>query len=138
MKFKDHYTFIHFKKVSVKNIIDDEFRLQLEACDRLYIPDEIYFLLDDSFSAYLNEVKYHSRRKKFFKELANQTLTRKNLPNLTSLLTHVMLGYTRRLSIRSNVDSSSLILLKEDIMSIIDTILSKGESKNKLYNVLIK
>ncbi len=136
MKFNDHFTFLHFKKVAAKSIINEEFKARLEICDKLYIPDEVYFLLDDSLATYMNEVCYHSKQKKFYKDLFVEKLNTSHLPNLSSLLTHLMLGYTMRISLRNNVDPSYLLILKDEIFEMINSILSKGEVDNKLYKVL--
>ena len=137
MQFNSYSEFIYFKKLALRSISDKDTVYLLEACSDNRIPDRLFLRLDDSASSLIKEVKLNSKKKKFYKDLLNKELSYDNLPQLSSLLTHLLLGVVGRKRIRDAVDIKPFTMLKEDIVLMIDEILREGTSRNKLYNLLI-
>jgi len=136
VKFDSYYEFSYFKKVALQNVKDEETKKQLEVCDDRIIPDKLYCHLQDSLSSYIKEIKLFSGQKPFYRELIKDELTSDNIVQLSSFLTHISIGLISRKKIRDNVDTSTYMVLKEDIDKMINRLLIVDKTKNLLIKYL--
>lgn len=136
MIFESLFDFKYFLSGVMDNVTDDTFKLKLKACSQNTIPDEDYFLLQDTTSSYLDELKHHSSTKTFYKNLLVDELTFKNIPNLYALKTHLSLGYVARKMVRGGLDSTEYNELMQTVDGVIAKLMSDGASENLLLNLL--
>ena len=133
MKFDSLLDFRLFIKSKLDNIIDEDFKAKLLACQDYYIPNDLYYVLNDSFNNYINQIGYYNYRKTFFKNLLkDDELTYEHLPALSSFNTHLYVCLNERLKIRNNVDFTDFKLIKSMVDNMINKIIEKGIAKNEI------
>lgn len=136
MKFDSLFDYRYFLKGVEDSIIDKELSLRIKGSKTYEISDLDYFLLTDSIDSYMNELKYHSKAKKFYKNLVVEELNDSNIPNLFALLTHLSIGLCDRKKVRNEVNLTDFLELKSMIDSMIVSLLDSGKVRNTLFDLL--
>lgn len=138
MEFNSLLDFRLFIKTKVDKIVDEDFKASLLACRDRYIPDDMYFKLNDSFNNYLNQLRFYNKNKTFFKELLKYDyLDYSNLPALNSYNTHLFICLNERFKVRNDVDLTDFKYLKGIVDGMINKIIDKGEVKNEIKKYYI-
>jgi len=135
MKFQTLFDFRLFVKKVENSITDDAYLLKLKSYAN-EIPDKEYYLLSDDLSSYINECKFYSKDKKFFKNLQKEKLTFGNLSHLYAFMTHLSIALNDRMKVRKEVKLDAFNELREIVQTMIDSIINNSETENKLRNTL--
>lgn len=138
MKFNNNFDFVYFKKKNEDALKDQVLRKLLNDSDDLTIPDEIFFLLDDSKPGLIAEVKYYSAAKPYFLRLNKPMLDFKDMPALSSLLTHLSLSWSKKIAAREKVDSAAFVELKNQIYGLMDSLVDNILVENTLLKLLFE
>jgi hypothetical protein len=136
MKFGSLFDYKYFLKGVEDTLIDGALKNRLKSAHDYEILDTDYFLLKDSVSSYMGELKHYSKNKTFFRNLLVDELTDAHIPDLFALLTHTSIGLCDRRKVRSGVNTEPFFEIKEKVETMVSDILSKGSIENNLKEML--
>lgn len=120
-----------FQSTKKKDILDS-----LKTLSDNKVPEKLFYLFQDKEKYYFEELIFHSSRKSFFSNLLKDRFTIKDVPALESLSTHFSISFVNKKMIRWDADSYYYTKLRNNISTIINSLIQMKEMSNPFKRYL--